>query len=64
MDDPTKVPSLAEYLGLSDEQALQWEQHAEREFSSWADNLGCDARNLTDAALPGACPTCGRGGAT
>lgn len=33
----------AEYLGLTDEQALEWEANTEREFASWADTLSCDA---------------------
>lgn len=33
----------AEFLGMSDEQALDWEAHTEREFSSWADSVSCDA---------------------
>jgi len=31
------------FLGLSDEQALEWEEHTEREFSLWADSISCDA---------------------
>ncbi len=31
------------YLGLSDEQADQWETGTEREFSLWADSTDCDA---------------------
>jgi capsid protein len=34
----------ADYLGMSDEKALEWEAHTEREFSSWADSLSCDAQ--------------------
>jgi capsid protein len=32
-----------EFLGLTKEQALEWEAHTEREFCSWADSLSCDA---------------------
>lgn len=33
----------AEYLKLSDEQALAWEAHTEREFANWAGTVACDA---------------------
>lgn len=33
----------ADFLGMSDEQALEWEAHTEREFSLWADSPNCDA---------------------
>lgn len=33
----------AEFLGMTDEQALEWEAHTEREFASWADSVSCDA---------------------
>ena len=33
----------AEYLGLSEEEAEQWEVAAEREFNLWADSQECDA---------------------
>lgn len=33
----------AEFLGLSDEEALAWEDRAEREFALWAETKSCDA---------------------
>jgi capsid protein len=33
----------AEYLGLDDDEALEWEAHTEREFSLWANSTACDA---------------------
>ncbi len=32
-----------EFLGLSDDQALAWEKHVEREWALWADSVMCDA---------------------
>lgn len=33
----------AKFLGLTDEQADEWEQNVEREFALWADSIHCDA---------------------
>jgi capsid protein len=33
----------AKFLGLSDDQAIEWEEATEREFALWADSLSCDA---------------------
>lgn len=33
----------ADYLGMTDEEALDWEAHTEREFAMWAESLECDA---------------------
>lgn len=33
----------ADYLGMSDEEADEWERNVEREFSLWADSQDCDA---------------------
>lgn len=33
----------AKFLGLTDEQALAWEENTEREFALWADSVNCDA---------------------
>jgi lambda family phage portal protein len=33
----------AKFLGLSDEQAMEWESTVEREFATWADSKACDA---------------------
>lgn len=33
----------AAFLGLSDDEAREWERHVEREFSLWADTQDCDA---------------------
>lgn len=30
-------------LGMTDEQALEWEENTEREFNLWANSLNCDA---------------------
>lgn len=32
----------AKFLGLTDEQALEWEERVEREFALWADTTSCD----------------------
>lgn len=32
-----------EFLGLNDDQALEWEAHTEREFAMWAETLECDS---------------------
>ena len=36
------------YLGLTEEQADEWEQTVEREFSLWAESIHCDALKLND----------------
>lgn len=33
----------AAFLGLSDDEAREWERHVEREFSLWTDTQDCDA---------------------
>lgn len=38
----------AGYLGLTREEADQWETHVEREFSLWADSLHCDAQRMNN----------------
>jgi lambda family phage portal protein len=38
----------AKLLGLSDEQAQEWEDNAEREFALWAGTLSCDASRRSD----------------
>lgn len=35
-----------EYLGLTEDQADQWEREAEREFALWAENQDCDAARM------------------
>lgn len=37
-----------EYLGLSQEEADQWETNVEREFSLWADSLQCDVQQMNN----------------
>lgn len=38
----------AEFLGMSDEEAEEWEHNTEREFSFWAENKECDiTRTMT-----------------
>ena len=37
-----------EFLGLTDEEADQWELKAEREFALWAENPNCDATRLNN----------------
>lgn len=37
-----------EYLGMSPEEADQWETVAEREFSLWADSVLCDAQQMNN----------------
>lgn len=37
-----------EYLGLTEEQADDWETKTEREFSLWADSLHCDAQRMNN----------------
>lgn len=32
-----------EFLGLSEEEAREWEKNTEREFALWADSVNCDA---------------------
>ena len=36
------------YLGLSEEEADEWEQTVEREFSLWADSVHCDALKINN----------------
>ncbi|MGG3448640.1 phage portal protein [Domibacillus aminovorans] len=38
----------ADYLGLSMEEADQWETNVEREFSLWADSIHCDAQRMSN----------------
>lgn len=38
----------AKFLGLSDDEADEWEQNTEREFSLWADSLWCDTMHLNN----------------
>lgn len=33
----------AKFLGLDDDQALEWEENTEREFALWSDSVNCDA---------------------
>lgn len=37
-----------EFLGMSEEEADQWETKAEREFSLWADSILCDAMQMNN----------------
>ncbi len=37
-----------EYLGLSEEEADQWETKVEREFALWADSNHCDAQRMNN----------------
>lgn len=36
----------ADFLGLTDEQADEWERNVEREFGLWADSPACDATRM------------------
>lgn len=36
------------FLGLSDDEADEWERQTEREFSLWADSLWCDTMHLNN----------------
>ncbi|HGE7088402.1 TPA: phage portal protein [Klebsiella aerogenes] len=36
----------AEFLGLTPEEAREWEKHVEREFRLWADSPNCDASRM------------------
>ncbi len=38
----------ADYLGMSDDQALAWEANTEREFRLWAGTVSCDAARRCD----------------
>ena len=38
----------ASFLGLSDDQADQWERDVRREFKLWANNKNCDAARMCD----------------
>lgn len=38
----------AEFLGMTDEEAEDWEELAEREFSLWADSKNCDAHRMNN----------------
>ncbi|AKL95006.1 phage portal protein lambda family [Clostridium aceticum] len=38
----------AKFLGMSDEEADEWEEKVEREFSLWADSVHCDAQRLNN----------------
>ncbi|PAQ15061.1 phage portal protein [Bacillaceae bacterium SAOS 7] len=37
-----------EYLGMTVEEANQWQIHVEREFSLWADSIHCDAQRMNN----------------
>ena len=38
----------AKYLGLTEDQADEWERNTEREFSLWAESVHCDALKIYD----------------
>lgn len=38
----------AEFLGMDDEEAAEWESNVEREFSIWADSIHCDMERMNN----------------
>lgn len=36
------------YLKMTEDEAAEWEENAEREFSLWAESLNCDAQRMND----------------
>lgn len=36
------------YLGLTEDEAAEWEEQVEREFNLWAESLNCDAQRMND----------------
>lgn len=36
------------FLGMNEEQAEEWEENVEREFSLWADSIHCDAQRMNN----------------
>lgn len=36
------------YLGMSEDEANEWEEKVEREFSLWAESINCDAQRMND----------------
>ncbi|KNF08546.1 phage portal protein, lambda family [Gottschalkia purinilytica] len=36
------------YLGLTEDEAAEWEGNVEREFSLWAESLNCDTQRMND----------------
>ncbi len=45
----TYTPAIdAEFLGLDDEQAEEWQDDIKRRFKAWADSTDCDAARQLD----------------
>jgi len=36
------------YLGMSEDEAAEWEENTEREFALWADSINCDAQRMNN----------------